>query len=55
MTTLALAVAAVLALFAGSLPVIALAVVGLAIKIYPLVALVVVAAVVAWAFHRYWR
>ena len=53
--TLALAVAAVLALFAGSLPLVALALVGLAIKIYPFVALVVVTAVAAWALHRYRR
>ena len=47
MITLTLVLAAVLALFAGSLPLVAFALVGLAIKLYPLVALVVVVAVVA--------
>ena len=55
MISIGLVLAAVLALFAGSLPLVALALVGLAMKIYPLVALVVVTAVVAWTLHRYWR
>lgn len=55
MISLALVLVAVVALIAGSLPVLALAIAGLAIKIYPIAALVVVAAVTAWALKQFWR
>ena len=55
MMSLALVLATVVALFAGSLPVVALAIAGLAIKIYPIAAFVVVAAVTAWALIQFWR
>jgi hypothetical protein len=55
MISLALVLAAVVALFAGSLPILALAIAGLAIKIYPLAALAVFAAVAAWALNQFWR
>jgi hypothetical protein len=55
MISLALLLAAVLVLFAGSLPLLALAIAGLAIKIYPLAAFAVMAAVTAWAINQFWR
>jgi hypothetical protein len=55
MISLALVLAAVVALFAGSLPILALAIAGLAIKIYPIAALAVFAAVTAWAVNQFWR
>jgi hypothetical protein len=53
--SLALVLAALVALFAGSLPILALAIAGLAIKIYPIAALAVFAAVTAWAVNQFWR
>ena len=55
MISLALVLAAMVALFAGSLPILALAIAGLAIKIYPLAALAVFAAVAAWALNQFRR
>jgi hypothetical protein len=55
MISLALVLAAMVAIFAGSLPILALAIAGLAIKIYPLAALAVFAAVTAWAINQFWR
>lgn len=55
MITLALVLAAVCALLFGSIPVLALAVTGLLLKLYPLLALLVFAAIVAWAINHYWR
>jgi hypothetical protein len=55
MISLALVLAALAALFAGSLPILALAIAGLAIKIYPIAALAVFAAVTAWAVNQFWR
>ena len=55
MISLALVLAAMVAIFAGSLPILALAIAGLAIKIYPLAALAVFAAVTVWAINQFWR
>lgn len=54
-----LTVLAVLAFFAalamGSLPLLGIAIIGLAFKIYPIVALLVIAAATAWAINHFWR
>jgi hypothetical protein len=55
MISLALVLAAVAALITGGLPLLALVIVGLAIKIWPFAALAVVAAVTAWALNQFWR
>ena len=55
MISVALVLVAAAALFVGSLPMLALAIVGLAMKLYPLVAVAIVTVVVAWVFHQYWR
>lgn len=56
---LMLTVLAVLAFFAalamGSLPLLGIAIIGLAFKIYPIVALLVIAAATAWAINHFWR
>ncbi|MCP5205225.1 MAG: hypothetical protein H6992_13805 [Pseudomonadales bacterium] len=43
------------ALAAGCMPIVAVALMGLAIKVYPVVAILVIAAITAWAINRYWR
>jgi hypothetical protein len=50
-----LVLAALLALFIGSMPLLVLAACGLMLKLYPLLALFVFAAIVAWAINHYWR
>ena len=55
MIPLALVLAVALALIAGSVPLLALALCGLLLYLYPLIALVVFAAITAWAINEYWR
>ena len=55
MISLALVLAAVAALCAGGLPLVALVIAALAIKIWPFAALAVLAAVTAWALKQFWR
>jgi hypothetical protein len=55
MISLALVLAAVAALITGGLPLLALVIVGLAIKIWPFAALAVFAAITAWALNQFWR
>jgi len=55
MLTALLLLAGVSALVAGSLPLLAVALLGLALKIYPVVAILVIAAMTAWAINHYWR
>jgi hypothetical protein len=44
-----------LALAVGCMPLLAVALMGLAIKVYPVVAILVIAAITAWAINQYWR
>jgi hypothetical protein len=55
MISLALVLAAVAALCVGGLPLLALVIAALAIKIWPFAALAVFAAVTAWALNQFWR
>ena len=55
MISLALVLVAALSMIVGSLPLLALALCGLLLKLYPLVALLVFAAIAAWAINEYWR
>jgi hypothetical protein len=50
-----LLLAFVLSLVAGCTPVLAVALMGLAIHVYPVVAILVIAAITAWAINQYWR
>jgi hypothetical protein len=53
--TALLLLAFVLALVAGCTPVLAVIVMGLEIHVYPVVAILVIAAITAWAINQYWR
>ena len=55
MLSLTLASLALLALVIGSTPLLMLATAGLAMKFYPLTAIVVIAAITVWAIHQSWR
>ena len=55
MIPLAIVLAVALALIAGSVPLLVLALCGLLLYLYPLLALLVVAAITAWVINEYWR